>query len=337
MSVLAEQLEKATAIGLGPGLGQSDALTEFVGELYRTVKQPMVVDADALNALGQATGESCPRAGGPRVLTPHPGEFGRLIGRDKIPTDERESLAREFASRTACVVVLKGHHTVITDGTQLALNTTGNPGMATGGTGDVLTGIITALLCQQLSPYDAARLGCHVHGLAGDLAADELGEVSLIASDLMKYLPMAWQLTQGRRKLSHGSSPRSPHRQRTTGDVAETANENADVCDVGATCHDHVPAPLRIPGRLAAVLRRFGERGHSHHQDLRVPRRSGGVRDALLASGDEGFEARYFERPYHSLLHAVTGLIFMVLGPIQFLPWFAIAGFASIAGRAASG
>jgi NAD(P)H-hydrate epimerase len=179
-SVLAEHLAKATAIGLGPGLGQSDSLTELVGELYRSVKQPMVVDADALNALSKQR-EILPRAAGPRVLTPHPGEFARLTGRDKIPTEERESLARDFAKKNGVVLVLKGHRTVITDGAQLALNTTGNPGMATGGTGDVLTGIITALLCQKLSPYDAARLG---------------GQISLIASDLVKYLPMAWQLTQ---------------------------------------------------------------------------------------------------------------------------------------------
>ena len=89
----------------------------------------------------------------------------------------------------ATIVVLKGHHTVITDGTRYALNQTGNPGMATGGTGDVLTGIITALLCQGLAPFDAARLGVHVHGTAGDLAAEKLGQVSLIASDLVDYLP----------------------------------------------------------------------------------------------------------------------------------------------------
>jgi NAD(P)H-hydrate epimerase len=195
MSVLAQHLEKATAIGLGPGLGQSDALTELVGQLYQTVKQPMVVDADALNALSKQPA-ILPHAAGPRILTPHPGEFARLTGRDKIPLDQRETLARDFAHRNGIVLVLKGHRTVITDGTQLALNATGNPGMATGGTGDVLTGLITSLLCQQLAPYDAARLGCHVHGLAGDLAADELGQISLIASDLVKYLPMAWQLTQ---------------------------------------------------------------------------------------------------------------------------------------------
>jgi ADP-dependent NAD(P)H-hydrate dehydratase len=190
---LAGFLETATGLGLGPGLGQSDELTELVGRLYVSVRQPMVVDADALNALAKQR-DILSKCGGPRVLTPHPGEFGRLIGRDTIPLDQRESLAREFAGRHGIVVVLKGHRTVITDGTRLALNTTGNPGMATGGTGDVLTGILTALLCQKLSPYDAARLGCHVHGLAGDLAAEEMGEVSLIASDLIKYLPTAWQL-----------------------------------------------------------------------------------------------------------------------------------------------
>ena len=155
----------------------------------------MVVDADALNALAKQP-DVLAKPGGPRVLTPHPGEFARLTGRDTIPIDQREPLAREFAERTGVVVVLKGHRTVITDGKQLALNTTGNPGMATGGTGDILTGIVTAILCQHLSAYDAARLGAYVHGLAGDLAASELGEVSLIASDLIEYLPTAWQLVE---------------------------------------------------------------------------------------------------------------------------------------------
>jgi len=89
--------------------------------------------------------------------------------------------------------VLKGHHSVITDGSREAINTTGNPGMATGGTGDVLAGVITALVCQGLSPFDAAVLGAHVHGLAGDLAAKDLGQVSLIASDLVTHLPKAFQ------------------------------------------------------------------------------------------------------------------------------------------------
>jgi hydroxyethylthiazole kinase-like uncharacterized protein yjeF len=193
LPILQEFAREATAVAVGPGLGHSDALLEVVSWFYQNLPQPMVVDADGLNALAKQP-KVLSKAGGPRVLTPHPGEFGRLIGREKIPAQERESLARDFATRTGAVVVLKGHRSVITDGKQLALNTTGNPGMATGGTGDVLTGIISALLCQKLSPYDAARLGAHVHGLAGDLAAAELGEVGMIARDLIEYLPTAWQL-----------------------------------------------------------------------------------------------------------------------------------------------
>jgi NAD(P)H-hydrate epimerase len=133
------------------------------------------------------------------VLTPHPGEFARLTGTAPIASD-RAIAAAEFARRDSTqrtVVVLKGHETVITDGHRYSLNHTGNPGMATGGSGDVLTGIITALLCQGLAPFDAARLGVHLHGLAGDLAALELGQVSLIASDIIDYLPQAFQTIGG--------------------------------------------------------------------------------------------------------------------------------------------
>jgi NAD(P)H-hydrate epimerase len=135
------------------------------------------------------------QSGGWRVLTPHPGEFERLTR--KRPThpervDAAAALAKQDQKRQT-VIVLKGHETVVTDGTRFSLNKTGNPGMATGGSGDVLTGIITALLCQGLAPFDAARLGVHVHGLAGDFAALELGQVSMIATDLIEYLPQAFQ------------------------------------------------------------------------------------------------------------------------------------------------
>ncbi len=194
---LERHLHSATVIAIGPGLGQSDDLTTLVGKLYRDVPQPMILDADALNALARQT-HLLPHASGKRILTPHPGEFARLTGRERIPTnpEERETLARDFARHNQLTVVLKGHHTIITDGEHLALNQTGNAGMATGGTGDILTGIITAITTQHLEPYAAARLGCHVHGLAGDLAASELGEISLIASDLIRFLPTAWQLHQ---------------------------------------------------------------------------------------------------------------------------------------------
>ncbi|MEX2114232.1 MAG: NAD(P)H-hydrate dehydratase [Pirellulales bacterium] len=182
----------ATAVALGPGIGRSDDLVELVGWLYQHLPQPMVVDADALFALSKNPAALSPPPA-PRILTPHPGEFARLIGVDKIDPADREPLARDFARRTGTILVLKGHRTVITDGKRLMLNTTGNAGMATGGTGDVLTGIIAALLCQHLAPFDAARLGVHVHGLAGDLAAAELGQTAMISSDLVRFLPAAWK------------------------------------------------------------------------------------------------------------------------------------------------
>jgi NAD(P)H-hydrate epimerase len=189
--------ENMTALALGPGLGRAAGVTDFVARLYREIKQPMVVDADALFALSQRK-EILTKAAGPRILTPHPGEFARLAGTKPGTNDAARTLAAgELASasggRSSTIIVLKGHHTITTDGSRYALNQTGNPGMATGGAGDVLTGIITALLCQGLSPFDAARLGVHVHGTAGDLAAAQFGQVSLIASDLVDYLPAALQ------------------------------------------------------------------------------------------------------------------------------------------------
>lgn len=192
LPVIAEAAAEATVVACGPGLGRSDELVEVVCWLFQNLSQPLVVDADGLNALAQRP-EVLEKPGGPRILTPHPGEFCRLTGRERLPQEERQSAARELAARIGAVVVLKGHHTAITDGKQLAINTTGNPGMATAGTGDVLTGMITALVGQGLSPYDAARLGVHVHGLSGDLAAQELGPVSLVASDLIAFLPQAWR------------------------------------------------------------------------------------------------------------------------------------------------
>lgn len=186
--------EAATCIAVGPGLGRSEVRTRIVQHLYERVTQPLVVDADGLNALAdvaQRNGRP-PAHPGPRILTPHPGEFSRLANRKFTSRDEQVAAAQEFAKAWNVVLVLKGEHTLITDGDRHEVNQTGNPGMATGGSGDVLTGIITALVCQQLSPFEAAVLGCHVHGLAGDLAAEEVGQVSLIATDLVDWLPDAF-------------------------------------------------------------------------------------------------------------------------------------------------
>ena len=171
-------------------MGRSLDLDQIVLRLYQEIAKPMVFDADALNALAGEP-ESLAHPGGPRILTPHPGEFARLIGR-KLEPELRNDAAVQLAARCGIVVVLKGHRTLVTDGARRAINTTGNPGMATGGTGDVLTGLITALCCQHLEPFDAARLGVHLHGLAGDLAAEELGQVSLMASDLIPSLAEAF-------------------------------------------------------------------------------------------------------------------------------------------------
>jgi NAD(P)H-hydrate epimerase len=152
----------------------------------------MVVDADALYAVAQHP-ECLLEPAGPRILTPHPGEFRRLIDGVDANREEQERLAVKLARSSNAVILLKGHRTLITDGRRAVHNQTGNPGMATGGCGDVLTGVIAALVGQHLAPFDAACLGAHVHGLAGDLAAGELGQVSLIASDLPRFLPAAFQ------------------------------------------------------------------------------------------------------------------------------------------------
>jgi NAD(P)H-hydrate epimerase len=178
-------------IAAGPGLGHTPAVESVVRALLARTPGLLVLDADALNVLAGQTEVLRGRAM-PPVLTPHPGEFARLIGR-KVSADpgERRELAMQFAAEHGVVLLLKGHGTVVTDGRRVYVNTTGNPGMATGGSGDVLTGLIAALLGQHLVPFAAAQLGAHLHGLAGDLARDDIGEASLIATDLIAYLPRA--------------------------------------------------------------------------------------------------------------------------------------------------
>jgi NAD(P)H-hydrate epimerase len=191
LAEIKRRAETATCIALGPGIGRTDELTKLVSELYQKLPQPLVVDADALFALAQKK-NTLAKPGGPRILTPHPGEFQRLVQREDLTRDEAETLAMQMAAENKIVVVLKGAHTLVTDGKESFHNVTGNPGMATGGSGDVLTGVITALVCQGLKPYEAAQLGVYLHGLAGDLCAADLGQVGMIASDLVKYLPRAF-------------------------------------------------------------------------------------------------------------------------------------------------
>lgn len=191
---LAEVLAVQDAVAIGPGLGQSAGLQELVQELYDSVPVPMVVDADALNLLARRP-YLVKRVSdaAPRVLTPHPGEFARLTGLATVAIQQdREQHAVEFARQNNVVVVLKGYGTIVTDGQRLWVNDTGNSGLATGGTGDVLTGIVAALLAQHLPPFEAAQLAVHVHGVAGDLAAEELSKPGMIASDLLSRVGRAW-------------------------------------------------------------------------------------------------------------------------------------------------
>jgi len=180
-------LDEATALAVGPGLGRSPATGEAVRALLASFERPAVVDADALYALG--TGAPLAERQAPTLLTPHAGEFARLAP-DTRGTRLHQALDR--ARHWGATVLLKGNHTVIADRDgRLAVNPTGVPALATGGTGDVLTGATGALLAQGLEPFDAGRLGAWVHGRAGALAARDLSPVSVAAGDVAEHLPAA--------------------------------------------------------------------------------------------------------------------------------------------------
>ena len=182
----AADLPPADVVAIGPGLGHTSG--ELVRELVAGFAGPLVLDADALAALAPGWVQR----GVPAVLTPHPGEFARLVKKtvSEVQAD-RESLAVAYAREFGVVLLLKGVGTVVTDGIRVYTNDTGNPGMATGGCGDVLTGLIAALLGQKLPSFEAAVLGAWAHGRAGDLAAGSLGEISVTAADLLDHLPAA--------------------------------------------------------------------------------------------------------------------------------------------------
>ena len=182
----------AACVAIGPGLGISESLQTLLRDFCSTARCPLVIDADGLNNLGtQLDFLDSPFE---RVLTPHPGELKRLLG-IQLANQERvtlENRAQQLAASTSTIVVLKGAPTLITDGKRHVHNGTGNAGMATAGSGDVLTGVIAALMGQGLPGFDAAVLGCHLHGLSGDLAEKKTGQHAMIASDLIDYLPPAF-------------------------------------------------------------------------------------------------------------------------------------------------
>jgi ADP-dependent NAD(P)H-hydrate dehydratase len=191
--ILERLIDTSDIIAVGPGLGQSDDIRQLLRFLITATVKPLVIDADGLNAL---VGQTDLLAGinRPVVLTPHPGEFSRLMGIGIAEVQaNRVDLAAKLATRSEpLVVVLKGAGTVVTDGDRYFVNATGNPGMATGGAGDVLTGAIAALMGQKLPAFEAAQLGVFLHGLAGDIARDQNGEIGLIAGDIVDALPDAF-------------------------------------------------------------------------------------------------------------------------------------------------
>jgi len=181
------------ALAFGPGIGVSSELQSVLQSLLEQKQVRLIIDADGLNNLTRIKDWPA-KLKAKLILTPHPGEMKRLwsgVFREELPGDRKEQAA-QLAQRTNCIVALKGAGTVVTDGEKVYVNKTGNPGMATAGAGDVLTGAIAALMGQGLNNFDATVLGVYIHGLAGDIAAEKIGQVSLMATDIIDALGEAF-------------------------------------------------------------------------------------------------------------------------------------------------
>jgi NAD(P)H-hydrate epimerase len=189
INIILNAISENDAVAFGPGIGVSGALQSVLETLLQQEDLRLVIDADGLNNLAVLK-SWVGKLKAKLILTPHPGEMKRLwsaLSREPLPAD-RQKQGVQLAQLTGTTVALKGAGTVVTDGQKVYVNKTGNPGMATAGSGDVLTGVITALMGQGLSNLDAAVLGVYIHGLAGDIAAEKLGQVSLIATDIIDAL-----------------------------------------------------------------------------------------------------------------------------------------------------
>ncbi|WP_276498615.1 NAD(P)H-hydrate dehydratase [Pontibacter litorisediminis] len=192
LSELPQGMEKYSVVGIGPGIGTERVTKTAIGQLLSTSSHPIVLDADAINLVASSEKLKGQLYKKQVVFTPHPKEFERLVGKVKNDYDRLQHL-REFCLEYGCHVVLKGNHTAVgTPEGKVYFNTTGNPGLATGGTGDVLTGIITALVGQQYTLGEACRLGVFIHGLAADLALQRVGDIAMTASDVIDHLPKAF-------------------------------------------------------------------------------------------------------------------------------------------------
>ena len=179
-----ERLPKMDAVLLGPGLGQSEGVYQVVKAVLEHSTCPVVLDADGINVVA-AHKDILRGRTNPTILTPHAGEFARLGGSE----GDRQIAAEHMARNLGCIVLLKGHNTVITDGLTTYINPTGNPGMAVGGSGDVLSGMIVSLLGQGIAPLEAAACGAWLHGAAGDICAAEIGQYGMLPTDMVNVLP----------------------------------------------------------------------------------------------------------------------------------------------------
>ena len=186
--------KKTDVLVIGCGASRDISAQKFMRRIIQHIDIPCVVDADGINALSGHLGVLNKRQKKNLIFTPHYGEFSRLINKSvNYIVKKRKSLAKEFALRYNLTLVLKGHHSIVTDGEKFFENKTGNPGMATAGSGDVLSGIISSFAAQGLGAFEAAEFGVYLHGLAGDYAAKEKTQNCLIASDIIEHLPKAFK------------------------------------------------------------------------------------------------------------------------------------------------
>lgn len=176
---------------IGPGLGIDNKKTNMVKELLLCYDNPIVLDADGINCINDNP-DILKNRNGITIITPHPGELAKLLNRDiKEIQENRVFYSKYTSNKYNIITLLKGYNTIVTDGDSVYVNSTGNPGMATAGSGDLLTGIIISLICQGISPMNSGIMGAFIHGLAGDLASVEKGEYGLIATDILEYIPEA--------------------------------------------------------------------------------------------------------------------------------------------------
>lgn len=192
---ISEELKKCDALLYGPGLSRTTDIKKLLEKLIKTTFVPMVIDADGINVLSENL-KILKKSNAPVILTPHIGEFSRLTGYDtKYILENQNELAIQFAGEYGIILILKSHRTIVTDGKEIFQNILGNPGMAVGGSGDALAGLTAAFLSQGNSPLMSALGGVYIHSLAGDMAAFDVGEYSLLPRDIIRYIPYAMKLS----------------------------------------------------------------------------------------------------------------------------------------------